>query len=469
MKTSFLGQAYQSRSPILASQTAINIYPEITETQGSAIGGFYGTPGLIQRFTGEKGPVRGLYGISDQNVFYAVIDDNVYRVDSSYSGTNLGQLPNSTGLVSIVDNGTQVAFGHRDGMHWVASDGIAIAPVSNAPLNPVLTVQDNYVLYTDDTTGTFGLTALGDLSSVNPLDVANAEGKPDKLISVFSFNREANLLGTFSREIWADTGAALFPFERVPSGFNEQGCCARYSVCKADDSLWWAGQDTAGRGMLFRSNGYSSVRVSNHAVEFALSQMSTITDCIGYSYQQEGHTFVVFTFPSGDQTWVYDVATKGWHQRAYMDSSGLLHRHRSNCYTFFNGKHLVGDYQNGKVYEMSPDAYDDAGDAIYRERAWELPDNENKKIRGDYLEVVALTGDGEGNAAPQMALEVSQDGGRRWGYERIQTLGKTGQHYARARWRRLGTGRNTVYRVSTEMRNRISWVDAIFKGEALAR
>ena len=31
MKTKFLGQAYQSRSPILSSQTAINIYAESTE------------------------------------------------------------------------------------------------------------------------------------------------------------------------------------------------------------------------------------------------------------------------------------------------------------------------------------------------------------------------------------------------------------------------------------------------------
>jgi len=30
---------------------------------------------------------------------------------------------------------------------------------------------------------------------------------------------------------------------------------------------------------------------------------------------QEGHKFVVCQFPSGNQTWVYDISTQLWHQR----------------------------------------------------------------------------------------------------------------------------------------------------------
>ena len=42
MESAFLGQAYQSRMPTLASQTAVNVYPELVQTTGSDIGGFNG-------------------------------------------------------------------------------------------------------------------------------------------------------------------------------------------------------------------------------------------------------------------------------------------------------------------------------------------------------------------------------------------------------------------------------------------
>jgi hypothetical protein len=57
-------------------------------------------------------------------------------------------------------------------------------------------------------------------------------------------------------------------------------------------------------------------------------------------------------------------------------------------------------------------------------------------------------------------LQVSQDGGETFGYERQSTLGSVGQRKARARWRRAGTGRNTVLRIATTMTRRVAWVGA---------
>ena len=97
MKTGFLGGAYTSRSPILASQTAINIYPELVEASGSEIGGFYGTPGRQSVFQGN-GEVRGLWvttgGIPGYYRLFAVIGSTAYRLDSNYNATVLGTLPN---------------------------------------------------------------------------------------------------------------------------------------------------------------------------------------------------------------------------------------------------------------------------------------------------------------------------------------------------------------------------------------
>ncbi len=231
-----------------------------------------------------------------------------------------------------------------------------------------------------------------------------------------------------------------------------------------------------------------------------------IDDAIGFAYQDEGHIFYVLVFPTADATWVYDVATQAWHQRGWLSSDGSLHRDRANCYASFNGDHLVGDFENGKIYRMSLDIGTDDGAPIYRERAWELADDEHKRVRVDLLEVLAITGDGEtqtvtvagsgGNGfweagfwdggfwdngfwegfgtgtstitlpvEPQLALQVSRDGGRKWSYLRRKGLGMTGRTLARARWRRAGYGRNVVLRISTTMTSRVQWVGANMQGD----
>lgn len=479
MKTSFLGQAYSSRSPILSSQTAINIFPELAESGGSEVGGFYGTPGLQSVFQGN-GEVRGLWvspGTSPgQYRLFAVIGSTVYRLDSSYNATNLGTLPNNSGRVSMADNGLQLSIAHQNGMHWVALNGAGIASVTNAPSGAVISTLDNYGLFSENVGGEFGITALGDMSTINALDVATAEGWPDDCVSVIADHREAWLFGTETIEIWSDTGAAFFPFERTPGGFIEQGCAAKWSPVKLDNSVFWIGRDRNGRGVAYRANAYIPIRISTHALESEWANYSDLSDAIGIAYQEEGHAFYMLIFPTGDATWVYDISTKLWHQRAYMDAQGLLHRHRANCHAYFNGDHLIGDYANGKIYRMDMDLTTDDGSVIYRERAWDFPDTtgeeeiEHKKIRIDQLEVLALTGDGDGaGGAPLMWAQISKDAGRTWGYERFQKLGKIGQRKARARWRRFGIGRDVVMRVATTMTQQVQWVGAFWDGEILSK
>lgn len=467
MKTRFLGQAYQSRSPILASQTAINVFAESSEGNSEDVGAYYGTPGLISKFQGVVGEVRGMHAASDKNL-YAVIGNTVYRISSGFGSFILGTLPNNSGRVCIKDNGTQVVFAHAAGFHFVAFGSNMIAPVTNAPNDAVVTIMDNYALFTEGSGGQFGITAVADLSSIDPLDVASAEGLPDDLVSVLAWQREAWLFGTESIEIWTDTGAALFPFERAPGGFIEQGCAAKRSPVKLDNSVFWVGRDEKGHGVVYRSNAYVPTRISTHAMEFAINQYAKISDCIGVSYQEEGHSFYWLIFPTGDASWVYDVATGGWHERKWLDGFGLLHRPRANCIAFFAGMHLIGDWQNGKIYQQSLDTGQDDGQPIYRERAFDLEDAEDKRVRVDRVELISLSGDIPNDPNGQLvALEISKDSGRTFGYKRIVSNGKTGQTNYRNVWRPCTHSRQIVLRFSTTMNNRVHWIMAYVRGEVM--
>jgi hypothetical protein len=148
-----------------------------------------------------------------------------------------------------------------------------------------------------------------------------------------------------------------------------------------DNGLFWLGTDARGQGIVYRANGYTGVRISTHAVEYAIAQYGNISDAIAYTYQQEGHAFYVLTFPSGNATWVYDVATQAWHERAGWSDSGFM-RHRSNCQCNFNGNIIVGDFENGNIYTFDLDVYADNGDIQKWLRSWRaLPTGTNNLKR----------------------------------------------------------------------------------------
>jgi hypothetical protein len=128
----------------------------------------------------------------------------------------------------------------------------------------------------------------------------------------------------------------------------------------------WLGSGTSGDRIVWRANGYTPERVSTHAVEYALGHAPRIDDAIAWTYQQEGHTFYVLYVPSlatvrgFATTWVYDVATQTWHERALWDSVRLdWQPHLGRCHAYGFGRHLVGDRTSGAIYDLSLDVADD--------------------------------------------------------------------------------------------------------------
>lgn len=223
-----------------------------------------------------------------------------------------------------------------------------------------------------------------------------------------------------------------------------------------DNSLFWLGADARGQGIVFRANGYSGQRISTHAVEYAIQSYGTISDAIGFTYQQDGHSFYVLTFPTAQRTWVFDVATSAWHERAGF-ANGQFIRHRANCQTFFNNQVVVGDFQNGKIYAYDLDVFADDNLPQKWLRSWRaLPTGQNnlKRTAQHALQLECETGvglvTGQGND-PKVMLRFSDDGGHTWSNEKWAGMGKMGNYGFRAFWRRLGMTdklRDRVYEVS---------------------
>lgn len=455
MKTPILGSTYVTRSVNAADSRMVNLFPEVIPEGGKEPAFLQRAPGLRMLTTVGTGPIRGLWAFGGFS--YVVSGGKLYKMNSSWDTFEIGNVAGE-GPVSMADNGTQL-FIACNGPSFIynATTG-AFGPIVDPDFPGAVTVGylDGYFVFNEPNSQRIWVTSLLDGTAIEPLDFASAEGSPDNVVSIIVDHREVWVYGTNSVEVWYDAGTADFPLARIQGAFNEIGCAATYSVAKLDNGLFWLGADARGQGIVYRANGYTGQRISTHAVEWQIQQYGNLSDAIGYTYQQDGHSFYVLVFPSANTTWVYDVATQAWHERAgWVD--GQFTRHRGNCQMSFANEIVIGDYMNGKVYAFDLDKYSDDTEQQKWLRSWRaLPTGQNNLKRSAHhiLQLDCETGVGtvlgQGDD-PQVMLRWSDDGGHTWSNEHWVSMGKIGQFGRRAIWRRLGMTmklRDRVYEVS---------------------
>lgn len=298
-----------------------------------------------------------------------------------------------------------------------------------------------------------------DASTWPPLQVLIVSVFSDNVQSIIENGRRLWVQGRKRSTVYYDSGSANI-FDVDPSGTIENGSASVFGVTRADNSVFWLDQDERGAGVVRRASGYTPVRVSNHAIEFAMQGYATISDCVTYSYQDQGHTFVVFSFPTAQKTWVYDVATGQWHERGFWNvTTGLYSMHKSWNHALAFGKHLVGDPASGNIYQMSINIPTDvAGNPIRRLRRAPHISLENRWMFHNELILDVETGlgpqppllDGAGNPrGPKITLRWSNDYAHTWSNEYDLDAGQAGQFRKRLRRSRLGRARDRVYEIST--------------------
>jgi hypothetical protein len=358
----------------------------------------------------------------------------------------------------MADNGTQIMI-VSDPAGYIYNTSTSVFAQITDPDYPgasVVDYLDGYFVFIQPNSQRIWLTALLDGTSVDPLDFVSAEGDPDNIVSMIVDHREVWLFGNNTTEVWYNAGLSDFPLVRVQGAFNELGCAARYSVAKMNNQVYWLGRDDRGDGIVYQANGYMGQRISTHAIEWQIQQYGDISDAVAYTYQQDGHSFYVITFPSVGKTWAYDAVTGAWHERAGW-YNGQWVRQRGATQTFYNNQVLIGDYENGNIYAYDLDVYADNGAPQRWLRSWRaLPtgDNTLRRTAQHALQLDCETGVGLNlgqGSDPQVMLRWSDDGGHTWSNEHWRSMGKIGQYGYRTIWRRLGMTlklRDRVYEVS---------------------
>lgn len=433
----------------------MNLFPEIVPEGGKEPAFLQRAPGLTRLATVGIGPIRGMWTYG--NYGYVVSGPTLYQIDSNWNATAKGTVA-GTGSVSMADNGTQlfIAANPQGYIYNVNTDVFQQITDPDYPGAVTVGYIDGYFVFNEPNSQKIWVTSLLDGTSVDPLEFASAEGNPDNAVAVFVDHREVWVFGDNSAEVWYNAGELDFPLARIQGAYNELGCAAPYSIAKMDNQIYWLGKDARGQGMVFRAAGYIGQRISTHAIEWQMQEYADLSDAVGYTYQQDGHSFYVLNFPTANTTWVFDVATGAWHERASFEN-GQFNRHRGNSQMFFNSTNVIGDYQNGKIYAFDLNTYADDGQPQKWLRSWRaLPTGANNLARTvqHSMQLDCETGVGLNTGQgidPQVMLRWSDDGGHTWSNEHWKSMGRIGRSGYRTIWRRLGATlkiRDRVYELS---------------------
>ena len=450
--------SYEARGPIANAQVCINLYPEPNPPDAPFPLTHYPAPGLtlISDYTGIiGGTVRGMYMASDGNL-YVVIGQTMilWQGGGNSAYTVLGALPTNTGLpVRMTDNGTTL----------VAVDGSGWGGMVNFPptANGLQTITDSafyganncdfidtFTIFNQGNTGNFYTTSSNVILPFDPTYFAAKEGYNDRLVTLCALHDNIWLFGNVTTEIWFNAGGTAFPFARMPNSVLQQGCIATYSVVVADNAVYWLSQDRWGRNLCMRGEGYAAKRVSTFAVEDEWSKYSNLFDAVGMAYQIGGHETIGFYFPTGNAWWAYDAATQLWHKRTYGDLSTpwlpyCMAGWGSVQYVDYGNLIFAGDRTGARIFQVDPRGYTDGGTLIQRQRSWSHQQQDGQRI--SYARFAANMS-GSAMVPDTIALDWSDDGGQTYGTPVNQTINNAtnGQYL----WRRLGYGRDRVYRMT---------------------
>lgn len=312
---------------------------------------------------------------------------------------------------------------------------------------------DDFLLFREPNSGRIFGADYGTVTDFNALQYAIADTHPDNLVGLLSIHRLLIAFGERSGELWENTGAAGFPFERVINGTFNEGCLNGATVAEQDNAAYWVADDYTVR----RLEGVTPVRVSQHAVEQWLTTV-TVASLRAWSYEQDGHFF--YGLAANEGTWVMDVTTGEWHERQTYGKSTWLPQEMEQ----FTGKELVGDSDSNKIGYLDFDTYLDWTDVQRMEWTYQPVFADGQRAFHDRLEIVLETGVADtGDEAPQIMLQYSDDGGVTWESLPDREFGLLGERLTRCIWHNLGSSRQRVYKCAVTDQARVAITNTLLE------
>jgi hypothetical protein len=408
----------------------------------SELGTYRKRPGLVEFANlGTADKVDGIWWWDNKGFPLVVSGAKVFKLGQDGSVTDLtGDAPLLRKIPTFTDDGTQALI--ANGGRMLTTNGIAAtAYIADADAPTEVThvaYLDGYALANKVGTRRFFFSDPDDITSWGALDFFAAEGDPDFLTALHVARREISLYGDESDEMWYNDGSS--PFSRFETGFIQTGVRAVDTIKEISGSYIFLDDE-------IRFVMVEGRRVRNISGPFddVFRSLSSPGDARAMIMHIGNRAFYVVNFDADNRTFCYDLSTEQWAEWGkWTSAQGDYTKFIGQTHTFAKAwnKHLVGHVSNGKIYEISFDHEDDAGDTI-RSVLRTAPNTYGKYVRkkSKALRFRILRGLGSGSDHPKFNMRYRDDGGP-WSNEVQVDLGKIGENEYFTRLNKLGMYRS---------------------------
>ena len=447
----FIGGSDVTQSPLANGERTVNWYVERTKTGELAL---YPTPGVAS--VGALGVSAGGRGhFYEDGREFAVIGQTFCEIDASGTVTSRGTVAVDANPATIATNGDGggqlfITSGNNGYNFDLTSNILTQVRTGATTMGAHL---DGYFLALDAPTSTLYLSALLDGTTWDPLQFAQRSIGSDPWIAMKVQGRYVWLFGEKTSEVWYNQGTFPFPFAPHPSGLVPYGTAAPWSPAVVSGTLYWLSSTEHGHGAVVAAEGFVPRIVSSFAAHWAHDQMEIVSDVIGDTYEDAGHTFYLLHFLRANVTQCYDASPTlnlptelRWTERGtWISETTQYTASRTLYHAFAFGEHRLLDRGSDTIYRMAAALGSDVDGRPMRRvrRATALP-SDNRRAFVSLFEALLEPGlglvSGQGSD-PQIGLRVSPNGGKTWGNERTRSAGALGQYGTRTIWDRCGSGR----------------------------
>lgn len=420
-----------ARHPQAGSARLVNCYAEETGEEGKTTWTLYGAPGLRDFADLNDGPIRMQIEVGDTE--YVVSGRDVYTVTSGGAATRIGGIPTDGPVYYDRNRKIPPQIGMVSGGFFFVIDcgtnTLTQIVDPDLPSPTSFTVLDGYGVMSV-ANREYYITGIDEFTTIDGLDVGTAEALPDEIVRNMTLNRELVIFKEKSTEFHTNSGSEDFPFTRVT--IMETGCLSAESCAKVELSsgktIAWVAPDHTVRIL----QGYSSSVISNnelHKLIKDLHDAGNIAQLKGTAWSDGGN----WNYALSSDTW-----SRVWNPKAgWRDAeSYLMPRWRVGIVSTFGNKVIAGDWQDGKLYELRYDVYEEAGEPLiarivppaFHGSPFRFQVN---SVHFDMAKGVGLNSSEDHIADPKLMIRWSKDAGATFSASRERSLGSLGQRAKR--------------------------------------
>jgi hypothetical protein len=398
-------------------------------------------PGLGTATASIAAAGRGLW--YDPNTIDArligVFGTDFYTFDSSFVGTDRGNVASSTRLAKFAASPTRLQV--LSGQTLYSWDGTTLTAVTDADLpgsgtgvEDIAYLGQRHLAIDADSHNVF-YSDLGSSTSYTALGYLEASYDADWAVALCTTNDTLYIFGKQSIELWGVTTDADNPYQRRLGIVIEVGCLARDSVVRADGAIWFVSSEHA----LCRLAGGAVTRVPrsrwlSKKIEALSNANQALIECQTFIWNDQ--TIIQVSLPSAGTFW-FNVATGEWCERATAGASEAACRvWTQNRQKGGTGKAygvLCAGGRTADLYTPTGSKFTDGASAITRTFTAFIP-SDRAGVDVNTICVVGTPGRIATGADPALALRCSHNGGQSLEDAISRSFGVTGAYGEASVW-----------------------------------